>query len=404
MPGGPQSLYNILSGIPKENYAILTSGRNIEKCLRGAIKGNWLGCDYYYYDFVPQEIETYELKKNIFITDIRNKIVKAIKAVPFIGTTFYDSCVSIHTIFSFYRAAIKCAKGVKARALLGLSDKGPALIATWLAARRLGLPYNIYLFDIYKGNNLNFFEALLARLLERRILEDADTLLLTNEGTEDYYHRRYGTKISTLVVHNSTFPRLSPGQLNPYNPKPPYKIVFTGHVEWPQEQSIMNLITAMKLLHDLPVILELYVPEPSRILLKATANQKNIILSKARPEGMPQIQNSATLLFLPLSWDTKAPDIIATATPGKFTDYLASGRPMLIHAPAYAYISQFGRQHNIGLVVDQNDPKQLAQTIREYLDGPTRGSTYITNALQVFAQNHGAEVNSMKLAKILNVV
>jgi glycosyltransferase involved in cell wall biosynthesis len=124
----------------------------------------------------------------------------------------------------------------------------------------------------------------------------------------------------------------------------------------------------------------------------------------AQQSEMPRILREATLLFLPLAWHTKSPDIIATATPGKFTDYLASGRPMLIHAPDYAFVSRYAKQHQLGLVVDQDSPELLAAAIREYLQHPERGKTYVTNALAMFRHNHEAGKNARVLADILDEI
>jgi glycosyltransferase involved in cell wall biosynthesis len=160
----------------------------------------------------------------------------------------------------------------------------------------------------------------------------------------------------------------------------------------------------MKKLSDLPLNLELYIPSASPVIKKVILGQTNILLTSAPPGAMPQIQSQATLLFLPLAWNTKAPDIIATATPGKFTDYLASGRPMLIHAPDYAYVSRYGKENNLGLVVDQNSVDALAKAIRDFLADPAQGQKYIDNALRVFHQNHDAHKNAIKLTELLKMV
>ena len=117
---------------------------------------------------------------------------------------------------------------------------------------------------------------------------------------------------------------------------------------------------------------------------------------------MPKIQSDAALLFLPLSWDTKSPDIIATASPGKFTDYLASGRPMLVHAPDYSYIAKYVNKHHIGLIVDQNDTQLLAEKMRQFFKKPSLAQTYINQALEIFQQEYDAVKNAQKMMRILN--
>jgi glycosyltransferase involved in cell wall biosynthesis len=160
----------------------------------------------------------------------------------------------------------------------------------------------------------------------------------------------------------------------------------------------------MDKVQDLPVKLDLYIPKANEIITAAVAGKNNIRITAAPQSEMPRVQSEATLLFLPLAWNTKAPDIIATATPGKFTDYLASGRPMLVHAPDYAYVSQYTKQHELGIVVDTNSVEQLATAIRNYLKNPSDGQRYVDNALRVFHENHDARKNAQKLTELLNMV
>jgi glycosyltransferase involved in cell wall biosynthesis len=167
---------------------------------------------------------------------------------------------------------------------------------------------------------------------------------------------------------------------------------------------VVNLIKALDFLSDLPLELHLYIPQLIESIKKLAQGKKNIKLLSANQSEMPKIQSSATLLFLPLSWNTKSPDIIATATPGKFTDYLASGRPMLVHAPDYAYVSKYTKENQLGLVVDKNDVQLLADTIRNFFKYPSVGQRYINNALKIFYQNHDARKNAQKLKKLLEMI
>jgi glycosyltransferase involved in cell wall biosynthesis len=235
-------------------------------------------------------------------------------------------------------------------------------------------------------------------------MSTAERVIVTNEGTEQYYHHRYEQKIHTAIVHNAVFPETYDDRRTTFSPQSPYTILFTGHVYWAQEQAVLNLIQAMDKVQDLPVKLDLYIPKANEIITAAVAGKNNIRITAAPQSEMPRVQSEATLLFLPLAWNTKAPDIIATATPGKFTDYLASGRPMLVHAPDYAYVSQYTKQHELGIVVDTNSVEQLATAIRNYLKNPSDGQRYVDNALRVFHENHDARKNAQKLTELLNMV
>lgn len=201
-------------------------------------------------------------------------------------------------------------------------------------------------------------------------------------------------------MHNSVFPEKYEGKRTSYAPQAPYDMVFTGHVYWAQERSLMNLLRALEGF-ELPLHLHLYVPVVSQELRRITANLANVHLVAAPQSKMPDIQCRATLLFLPLSWRTRNPDVIATATPGKLADYLASGRPIIIHAPSYAYVSNYARQEGFAHVVDDDDIQELRASIRKLILDVKYSRGLIKNAKTVLKRNHDATVNARRLASLL---
>ncbi len=402
MVGGPQNLYNLCSQFPADRYIILTSYRATHD--PDTAKGTWLAGAYAYYDrrrpLDASDDRTRPAPEGA--PDASQQGVHP-RRLPGIQTLLTLLATPIK-IMLMTRAGVTVVRKRGVSIVVGISDHGPALVAAALVARLTRRPYVYYLYDLYRGNNFGRFDRWLATVLEGRLLRGAQTVIVTNEGTADFLRRRYGERLRTSVVHNSVFPAAYERQRTPYDPRPPYTLLFTGHIYWAQEQAVLNLIAAMQQLRDQPLTLALYCPKPTDRIRAAINATPNITLTAAAQSEMPNIQSAATLLFLPLAWNTKAPDIIATATPGKFTDYLASGRPMLVHAPAYAYVSQYTKEHELGLVVDQNDVDLLAQTIRDFLADPkTRGQRFIANALAAFDANHDAVKNAAKLRQLLGI-
>lgn len=412
MVGGPQNLYNLFSQFSKDSYSILTSEKNIKSAQMSGVGGNWLPGKYFYYDKEGILAEIKEKPNPVLQqatskpnkTSFKKIIAAFIGKIPLFGKILYDYLGAIYFIRRLMRQTKKTVIESRAEIIMGISDSGPSMIAPWLAYRAIKIPYVLYLFDIYKGNLLSGPYKLIAKILEKQVLTEAALVLVTNEGTEKFYKKRYGNKIKTAVVYNSVFTEAYEKTRTPYKPQPPHIIIFTGNVYWAQEQSVVNLIKALDFLSDLPLELHLYIPQLIESIKKLAQGKKNIKLLSANQSEMPKIQSSATLLFLPLSWNTKSPDIIATATPGKFTDYLASGRPMLVHAPDYAYVSKYTKENQLGLVVDKNDVQLLADTIRNFFKYPSVGQRYINNALKIFYQNHDARKNAQKLKKLLEMI
>jgi glycosyltransferase involved in cell wall biosynthesis len=76
-------------------------------------------------------------------------------------------------------------------------------------------------------------------------------------------------------------------------------------------------------------------------------------------------QRAADVLFLPLAFHSTIQEVLRTSAPGKLAEYLASGRPILVHAPAETFIAGHFRSHRAGIVVDTPDPQRLAGALRD---------------------------------------
>ena len=123
-----------------------------------------------------------------------------------------------------------------------------------------------------------------------------------------------------VVIHNSVFAE-SYKDVPARTAVAPYVILYTGRIYWPQIQALQNLVAAVKAI-DLPVHVKIYAPNPPAYLKKLGLAGATISWHVAAPKDMPMVQADSDILFLPLSWGTKSQEIIDTATPGKFTDYL----------------------------------------------------------------------------------
>jgi glycosyltransferase involved in cell wall biosynthesis len=401
MIGGPKSLYNLLSLFPPESLVVLTSAEAIDPLSAGT--GAWLPARYIFFDReegagfrgngAPDGTPSREF--------VPSRTPDPVRRFRILGRNAVEVLYLLRNVPKIVRTARRAIREHRITMLLGISDDGPALIGTYLAHRYSGLPYALYLFDLYRGNDLSWALRTVARIAEPRLLREAAVVVTTNEATEELLRSRYGDSFRSEVVHNSAFPEDFERSRRTETSRSPYTIVFTGNVYWAQEHAVLNLVQAMDLLRDLPVRLLLYVPSPTAKIRDAAAGRPNVELTRAPQAEVARVQCKATLLFLPLSWGTKAPEIIATATPGKLTDYLASGRPMLVHAPDYACVARITREHGTGIVVDRDDVQALADAIREFLRDPSAADRYVGNALRMFEARHDARKNSRRLWAIL---
>ncbi len=86
--------------------------------------------------------------------------------------------------------------------------------------------------------------------------------------------------------------------------------------------------------------------------------------SVSRREGIRLLQE-ADLLIIPASFSEAEQETYRFSFPTKLPEYLASGTPTIIYAPAYSAISNFCRENELGLLVDRRDSEALGRILVE---------------------------------------
>ncbi len=403
--GGPQNLYTLLRDFPQESYAILTSFYNIDNF--SAKSGSWLKGGYFFYDNLSATKEERQKSGGEASqkTNILQKIKMAVKRIGWLKAVL-GTPIIFSQIFMILKAGPRIAKKIGADVIIEVSDYGPAMIGGYLTHRITKKPLILFMFDLYKGNYLPFPGGLLAYIFEPKIFKSASKIIVTNGGTKDFYIKRYGEKIADkiVVIHNSVFPEGYKNNTSVITEhKPPYSLLFTGRIYWPQIGSIKNIIRAVNELDD--VVFNIYCPNPKDYLKQIGIEEGlKVKISAAPPSEMPKIQGAADILLLPLSWNTKSPQIIDTATPGKLTDYLIAGKPILIHAPASTYLIKYAKENNFAAVADTEDTEKLKETIGKLAKNTDWANELVKNARETFHRNHDANKNAMIFREVINSV
>ena len=401
--GGPQNLYNLFRDFPHKDYAILTSFYNIDNI--SAQKGTWLKGEYFFYDNPGKNKEDLIFKKTLGKKGrlIITKLKHLMKRIGFFRNLFGVPII-ISQIVMIIREGMVAIRHNNIHKILAISDYGPAMISSYFIYRRTRKPLILFLFDLYKGNFFPFPGGILASIFEPRLFRVAESIIVTNEGTKDFYIKRYGDKVSEKIhiVHNSVFPEDYENIKTFYNPNPPYKIIFTGRIYWPQIGAIKNLLRAVSEIED-DFELDIYTTSPRDYLERLGIKESGRVkILTATPKEMPYIQSRADILFLPLSWNTKSQAIIDTATPGKLTDYLISGRPILIHAPASSFLIKYAKENDFACVVEDEDIEKLKKGVVKIVSDLDYSNNLTKKAREVFLKNHDAKRKVEYLLKIIN--
>jgi glycosyltransferase involved in cell wall biosynthesis len=303
---------------------------------------------------------------------------------------------------TFYHAwqVLRIIKCERCKPLIVCTGYLSGFPASYIASAIAHIPYVVYIFDDYMyqwtGPSRYF-----ARIVEPTVLRCAAGVIVPNEFLQEELLRRY--RIRATVVHNPT--DLS---INAEDPKPgcpashgEVKIVYTGSVYNAHYGAFRNLIVAINMLESKNVKLHIYTRFDPRELIGEHISGPVEFHAPVDNRGALDIQRDAEILFLPLAFNSAIPEVIKTASPGKMGEYLASGKPILVHAPSDSYVSWYFREHDCGVVVDENDPRLLSRALAELISNDELKKRISSNALAMAKKDF--DVRSSK-KEFMNVI
>jgi glycosyltransferase involved in cell wall biosynthesis len=296
--------------------------------------------------------------------------------VPRLNSTaavLYSVATRAHEISRHIRA-------FKASVLIACTASPFDLPACTLVAIWQRVPLVAYLFDdpIFQwapGPLRNF-----ARLWEPLWARIAAQVIVPNEAMAAKFTQRRGRK--PVIVRNpvppeavssvSTWP-IVPGQ---------FRIVYTGSVYHAHSDAFLNLLGALEKLHDWS--LHIYTSQSASQVAQHGIRGPRVFHHPHvnQTEAYAQ-QRAADVLFLPLAFHSTIQEVLRTSAPMKMGEYLASGRPILVHAPPDTFIAEHVRRHRAGLVVDTPDSRALADALRDIAADAKLRRSICTNAVRL---------------------
>lgn len=243
------------------------------------------------------------------------------------------------------------------------------ILATWLASRLSGVPVVYWVHDAYlpnfarRGPLARWF----ARQVERRTL--GNSLILTlHPHLVEHYAQAYGAnaRVVRQMARFEAFPPALEG------PAPgPVVIGFSGAI---YENNYRELAQLAALVAERPA-LELRIwtdAPPERLAAWGIAGSRVHVGYESDQRRLLERLRDCSLLYLPLAFEdgqqlTRA--ALAHAFPTKSIDYLAVGRPILVHAPEEYELSRFFQHDRCGHLLNAGTPAALAEWFDAWLAG-----------------------------------
>lgn len=259
------------------------------------------------------------------------------------------------------------------RVILGTTGLLPSLPAAILAGKMSGLPVVVQMFDHWQMQTPERISRTIGRLLEPTIVRSAASVVVPNELLADIVHRQTG--VQPVVIRNpiddaaladrapAPWP-LSPNEL---------RVVYTGQVYEAQADALARLVEALSEPGLGRARLHVYAHQSREEVASFGVSGPIIVHPFVPAPDVYQVHREADVLVLPLAFGGIYREIIRSSSTTKLADYLASGRPTLIHAPKGAFPAWYAATNTCALVVDTPSSAALAAGLRLLMrDGDLR--------------------------------
>jgi glycosyltransferase involved in cell wall biosynthesis len=268
------------------------------------------------------------------------------------------------------RQIARIARKEDCGALVGCTGDLYDLPATAIAGRWTGLPVILYLFDDYV-HQWTGHSRKLAASLEPGIFRAARAVIVPNEHARAEYAKRYGV-VGTIIRNPCPIPDLvkMKGGERVFGPGAVH-VVYTGAVYHAQGDAFRNLIEAIRRLSPKRIQLHIFTAQSFSELERQGIGGPMVVLHPHIPQAeVAAILRQADVLFLPLAFRSPIQEVIRTSAPGKMGEYLAVGRPILVHAPRDSFPSWYFRSNGCGIVADSEEPGDLAVAVERICADP----------------------------------
>ncbi len=285
---------------------------------------------------------------------------------------------------------LRIARRHRCGAVVGVYPNLQFLDASERAARRLGLPFIPYLHDTVAEALSSSRFAPWARATQRRVFASARRILVATQGMDELYRAKYGLETIPLVhIYPEPVPSAPPSR-----PARKRSLFWGGGVYSINSGSLLRVQEAGVRVDGLKMTIATgQAPEEVHSLgFEPGTVEFTYVPVEDRPRYL-QLLADHEILVLALNWPDEThvhEQELATIFPTKTPEYLASGRPIVVHCPAHYHLARFFVENGCGVVVSDRDTAAVEAALSRILGSAELRYELATNALkavEVFAPN-----------------
>lgn len=296
---------------------------------------------------------------------------------------------------------ISIVKANKTRLIVAVHPTYALLDISARAAHYTDLPWIAYLHDTIVEALAHHPKLRAAQRVQERVFREASSILVMSQGMSDLFRVKYNLEVSPLV---HSYPE--PIRDLPAADRTLHQAFWGGAVYDINGRSMGRISRALAKV-GLLLMLSGHNSEKTLMSYGVTGDHIRHGFQGNRPEYL-KLLTRQDILLLALDWDDESTihvDELSTIFPTKAIEYLASGRPILVHCPESYFLARFFREKNCGMVVTERSVEALETALQQLLNGVPEVDVMIKNALKTshqFALEQVAQQFSSAIRDVLH--
>ena len=272
----------------------------------------------------------------------------------------------------------RLTRRLDARVIVGVYPTLELLALAQRVAASEKLPLVAYFHDTLREGLDGTRWAKPAIRLQKSVFEEASGLLVMSQGMSELYRRKYGMEAEPIEhIYTEAIPNLPPAKVTIR------QAFWAGSIYGININSVARVSRALEAIRT-SFLLATSSPSVRLAALGVGGPHVRQTYFSKRTDYLTELQKQG-LLVLALDWPDESSiheDELATIFPTKTPEYLAAGRPILVHCPEHYFLAKFVQRHRCGLVVTERSPDALMQACARLLDSGEEARHFSIRALQ----------------------
>ncbi len=400
--GGGITLTNLFFGYPRESIAVLTYPFML-------LHASFESCNNYYqlgreeyswsfplnhikkkFDSGPVQIENRKTRLTTSQPSLRNRISTDILS-PFLRWSGLTHCVSRIKISDRLK---KWLEKYKPEILyLQISNRESILYSLELI-EYLKIPAAIHMMDDWPttASSRGPFRKYWQNRIDgefRALLAKTDSYLSISDAMSEEYLNRYGKQFRAF--HNPVNPSwFNKESITNESDRRCFRILYLGRIGTANESSLLvfSEFISNYIFQDYIIEFDIYTKDIDSKIARRIGNLKGVQVNlPINHEDVPSLMTRYQLLLLPLDFTRSGLKFSRLSMPSKTSEYMLSGIPIMVMAPAESAISKFCTYNKCGHCISSDKLEDLTETMNfliendNYRKDLARGARRLANQL-----------------------